>query len=144
MCVKLPLEKLPLAKLRPTFFWFFQPSSQLQCVGACEDVCLKLQLVDACEALTNKAPAKVFLGFCHFLLFCQLAFSVTIFYVKCFQPSTSQSSPTSQCFLCFFNQHVQPAISQQLPIMLSHYSARQVQLTNIFWFLGLHFSCLGI
>jgi hypothetical protein len=39
VCVKLPLAKLPLAKPQPTFFGFFQPSSQLRCVDACEDVC---------------------------------------------------------------------------------------------------------
>ncbi len=107
--------KLPQAKLQPTLFGFFQPSSQLQCVGACEDVCVKLQHVDACEALTNKAPAKVFLGFFSFLLFCQLAFSVTIFHVKCFS-----AFKQPMFFVCFFNQHVQPSISQQLPNMLSH------------------------
>ncbi len=123
VCVKLPLAKLPLPKLQPTFFGFFQPSSQLQCVGACEDVCLKLQLVDACEALTNKAPAKVFLGFFRFLLFCQLAFSVTIFLCEVFSAFNQLVKSNQPMFFVFFQPACstinQPTITQHVEPLLS-------------------------
>jgi len=102
---------------------FFNQAHSSSVWSACEDVCLKLQLVDACEALTNKAPAKVFLGFFCFLLFCQLAFSVTIFLCEVFSAFNQPVRSNQPMFFVFFQPACstsnQPAITQHVEPLLS-------------------------